>query len=1599
MRLRVQPSLLLAALLLLPAAALAQGTRPSPTLKGLRFRITEVLWQRGDSAQVRLEGGSGAGILQGMEGTAIAVRRDSMTHRGGTLLGDALVIESDTAGSTASIKLTDPAAPEKQIYAGDLVGLQLEERYSLTPTLLTELITRRISYTDDDGHAFYGYWNVLLGDNDSLLTPVLAAMANDLHAVAKRVEPAIPADDDLRKPLEKGHYQGRSVLAILAGATPEDISRYIDFVVSYPGPYLGRPLSLAGAVADWLSAGATPGKLAVRDELLAAKSDDERRRLIAAQPDALSDGIWVGEWNTQTSRLAKAGRYDEARALNHIAMLVVDGYDLKQKRGWVIFQGAQTEHQARQRDQAIALYRAAIEAFKVADDEEGVRFALNNIADQLNRLGRYVASMAVWDTVVTLERARTRVDSSAAQRVSLGISLFGYGAAQEKIDRYDEAIVTYTEAVKLFGAVTTADARSRQADALNSIAGIYGKQGDREKSILTYRQSQALYHDLEDIEGEADQLDEIGVQLSKLSKYRESIAIWDSAYALHIRSGETGDAGYSKSQIGQASWNLGDYAGAIAAHNEAVTLRTKADDKKGVAYSLGKLASLYRDSGDPRRALEAYQRVAVLYADLEDRDQQASVLNDMGDVYYNEKDYPRAILSYHEARVIQERLQTPSPLALTYYDLGDAFYQQSQLDSAGAYYTRAVTLQREIGDEWNLIASLNSLGYVAEFGARDRPRAEGYYREALALAQKLDAKNLIAGCYAALGRSAYARGQLQDAMEFRTRALEIYRAQEDQRQVALQLSAIGDIQLQQGDLTKALASYQEGLTIADKANRRTDVANLLTSISWIYTLTGEYPKAIETEQRSLAISQEVKNPWGIANSFNSLGNTYNQSGDYQRSIGLYQQAESMYVDLKDPLSQASAMNNIGTIYFWQGDYPKALSQFNRALDIVKANGSEGEFYPLLLGNIGEVYYEQGNYPDAERWLNDALARAREVQTARTTATALTLLGKTSLEEGKYPEAARWFQAADTLRRRMGARDNIAEVLTQQGKLAYTQHDLAAAKPRLEESARIAREIGATKYLWEPLYLLGQVRRDQGDSAGALASFQEAVSVVEQLRNKVVGGEGAQKLFASGKVQGRLYEALVGLLIRMGQGEKALEVLQHSMNEELRGKFRGLGIEFADSTKARLLAEEERRKAKLDGVTEQLARERAAPEGTRNNEKIRALETTRSVAEEDYLGFVNQLMREQPDLKNHMSVSLRDLRSARTDLPKDVALLAYLLGEKELYIFAVTSDTLVAKVIELPRDTLDQNVELMVKLARNPTMTLASARRSGAAGQAPVEAKPAGDVRKQSALLYQWLIAPIEKELGTRKRLAIVPSGSLYFLPFQILSLSADSNARTLGDERTVFYVTELKVAPPKTGPRTPLRLAAFGNADNSLPSAEREVLDLKRLYPTTTVFLRTDATEARAKALSPTFNVVHFATHGNLDYQNFDNTFLTLAPTAAPAEDGKLTLREVWKLVGFGHHRLVVLSACNTAVTDEQVAGWPNSPATAFLDVGVPAVVASLWPVDDAATAILITAFYKNMRTMDTAEALRQAQLALKADPKYNHPFYWGAWVLVGDWR
>jgi len=195
-------------------------------------------------------------------------------------------------------------------------------------------------------------------------------------------------------------------------------------------------------------------------------------------------------------------------------------------------------------------------------------------------------------------------------------------------------------------------------------------------------------------------------------------------------------------------------------------------------------------------------------------------------------------------------------------------------------------------------------------------------------------------------------------------------------------------------------------------------------------------------------------------------------------------------------------------------------------------------------------------------------------------------------------------------------------------------------------------------------------------------------------------------------------------------------------------------------------------------------------------------------------------------------------------------------------------------------------------------------------------------------------------------------------------------------------------------------LRDFGNPDKTLPNAEKEINNLKSLFGNEHFFIQDAATETRARESLVKDRFVHFATHGILDYNDFRNSYLVFAGNDLndATQNGKLTIREI-KSLKIEDCELVTLSACETGVNKEISKGWYISPANSFLVKGVKTVVASLWKVDDEATSILMSEFYKNLNHMSKAGALRQAQISLTQNPKYQHPYYWAPFLLYGSWR
>ena len=227
------------------------------------------------------------------------------------------------------------------------------------------------------------------------------------------------------------------------------------------------------------------------------------------------------------------------------------------------------------------------------------------------------------------------------------------------------------------------------------------------------------------------------------------------------------------------------------------------------------------------------------------------------------------------------------------------------------------------------------------------------------------------------------------------------------------------------------------------------------------------------------------------------------------------------------------------------------------------------------------------------------------------------------------------------------------------------------------------------------------------------------------------------------------------------------------------------------------------------------------------------------------------------------------------------------------------------------------------------------------------------------------------------------------------------------------------------------KVLAFGNPDlgdseKNLEYAELEAEEVKNIYPQSTVYVKKEASEEKSKSLSPTYDILHFATHAQLNEDDPLSSAVLLAKK--DKEDGRLEVREIFGMDLKAN--LVVLSGCDTGLgklsTGDELVGLTR----AFTYAGTPSVVASLWSVDDSSTAQLMSSFYRNLKRMSKVEALRQAQLELirgegrsdmlarrgvggigklgetpepqstSQDPisiSTSHPYFWAPFILVGD--
>ncbi|MBA2291738.1 MAG: CHAT domain-containing protein, partial [Gemmatimonadales bacterium] len=342
------------------------------------------------------------------------------------------------------------------------------------------------------------------------------------------------------------------------------------------------------------------------------------------------------------------------------------------------------------------------------------------------------------------------------------------------------------------------------------------------------------------------------------------------------------------------------------------------------------------------------------------------------------------------------------------------------------------------------------------------------------------------------------------------------------------------------------------------------------------------------------------------------------------------------------------------------------------------------------------------------------------------------------------------------------------------------------------------------------------------------------------------------------------------------------------------------------------------------------------------------------------------------------------RSIANALNQNEVMLEYLLTDSASVVYVITRDTLAA--IQLP--------VAHRALARRVSFALgALTPRGGGADSA---------WRAPMRQLHRELISPVHATglLEGKTRLVIVPHAELHYLPFA--ALIDEGTSPTFLVQRYVVSVApsaSVWVGARGAKPRRGTGILAMGPRLEQLPGSRQEIVAItRRGGATARVLTGSAASETAFRREAPTRRVIHLATYGVLNKQNPLFSFVDLAEDGV--NDGRLDVHEVFGLRLVAD--LVVLSACQTALASGALGDVPAGDdwvglSWAFLSAGARSVVASLWPVQDQATATLMVQFYTRYDPgADPRDALAWAQRAMLAVPSTAHPYYWAGFEAIG---
>ena len=1067
-----------------------------------------------------------------------------------------------------------------------------------------------------------------------------------------------------------------------------------------------------------------------------------------------------------------------------------------------------------------------------------------------------------------------------------------------------------------------------------------------------------------------------------------------------VLSANTPDTLQARQQLEKAQELIDslDYEGAIAVVEEAIDIYKEVgsgDYRLGFAYMIKGDACL--EKGNYDAALAAFFNAkTILYQYFgEQHAEVAQAFNNIGLSLFSQGKIDSAAQYFQKGLDIRLQLfgTSHSKVADSYNNIGNCTLNQGSVTKAYGYYVKALKIRLQLLGEEDLdvASSYNNLGYCY-LEVKDYPKAIDYFSKSLKIRQK------------ALGAN--------------------------HPKIAQNCLSLGDcyIQLEQPDQALIFLNRALNITVQSNQSEHPTAAEIYNHLGTCHSKFGNKAMALQSFEKALKIQLKhfKSNSLPLFAVYNNIATTFNEQGDYNKAMLYYR--NNLHI-LRENLGAihpytADTYNNMGTALAKMGKQKEALANHYQALDI-STHLEDAHRLAETYNNIGNRYWERENYQAAIPAYEQSLAIFENLYGADYTGNALIYNNLANCLEKDYASKKQYYRKAIQLVEQQYGNQHalLAEYKTNLGLTYKEEGQLAAAIQQFDEALAILKvdvnrknDLDFIEYPTQILDLLNakadalallfRKEKKQFHLAEALKLYDHAIEVIKTLR-KQYQEEQSRRLL--GEISYKTFEGAISTCYQLFEQTQEKVFLERAFaySEQSRSSIvlsalnTGSAAYFAGIPDS-LIDRELELKTNITFYEKKRREERRKAQ----NANLQLLDSYNNKIfnqKEAYNQLIQQFERDFPDYYRlkYDATTIKPEAIQQDLLEKNAALVEYFVADSSVFVFVVNRKMVHFQAI--PVDSLLEKVSLFRTAIYRPYTDVNAQSESD-------YLRFLNQYAQIAHFLYQKLIHPIADKLP--EKVTIISGGVLNFLPFEALLASMPNSIQRLKkldyllhhhEFRYAYSATLLQQIRRNNQAKFSKKFVAFApefktNDKRSLRPLQHNVPEVKGLHALLggEVYTGQAATRQEFLALAGAYQIIHLATHGKSDNRFGDYSYLAFTASADSTKEDLLYAKDIYNLSL--HADMVFLSACETGQGEFLRGEGVVSLARAFFYAGAKNIVTTLWSIDDASTQKLVNFFYQNInKGLSKSAALQQAKIRYIQEENRPHPFYWAAFITIGD--